>query len=493
MVEQNSDLLPETPRKLKALLRNLLTLAPLIKRHDPAEVQWTDLLLGQLIRLEAPGFMENFLKNGNDGLVQVGAYLPPRKDEPLFQEKIDNAVALSGVLGDAVRTRVTKVLVAWSERRALMGSKNFSYYATFGSTHREITYREFEALVSVYGSHHDRTALDTQLIEHARLVTSPIPDVVEEFLQLAVETRSERLEMAADAERESETTEFLSKAGALADLVGAILATPTPPFDLKPAFKRTVVESLVAQVLRWIHFDRGVHMKARQQDRAMLIALANQDILNGLDWLEFLTPWRDSTLYGSAEGKIAGAKLISDLICLVQDRVKEEALQLFSKARLPLQFDGPKVTAAVRFCFFDPQSPLWLRSGLQQFFDVLATADRNVKVWENASELLARLSWSRPRAGSGGNKEGWQDILRLPGVARALWLASTAQRLHYRYQKQLLETRIALLEIKIPADQLQIPEWLTERERELSSHVDATESTTNDQDVSQADTSGMPL
>jgi hypothetical protein len=56
-----------------------------------------------------------------------------------------------------------------------------------------------------------------------------------------------------------------------------------------------------------------------------------------------------------------------------------------------------------------------------------------------------------------------------------------------------LETRIALLEIKIPADQLQIPEWLTERERELSSHVDATESTTNDQDVSQADTSGMPL
>jgi hypothetical protein len=31
-----------------------------------------------------------------------------------------------------------------SERRVFMGTKNFGYYATFGSTHRDITYREFE-------------------------------------------------------------------------------------------------------------------------------------------------------------------------------------------------------------------------------------------------------------------------------------------------------------------------------------------------------------
>ena len=153
-------------------------------------------------------------------------------------------------------------------------------------------------------------------------------------------------------------------------------------------------------------------MKARQQERAMLIALANQDILSGLDWLEFLTPWRDSTLYGSAEGRISGTQLVTDLIRLVQDRVKEEALQLFSKGSSALQFDGPKVTAAMRFCFFDSKSPLWAQPELQQFFDVLATADRNARVWENASELLARLSWSRPRAGSGGNKEDWVEILR---------------------------------------------------------------------------------
>jgi hypothetical protein len=55
VVEQNSDLLPETPRKLKALLRNLLTLGPQMRRHDPAEIQWIDFFMGQLVRLESPG------------------------------------------------------------------------------------------------------------------------------------------------------------------------------------------------------------------------------------------------------------------------------------------------------------------------------------------------------------------------------------------------------------------------------------------------------
>ena len=79
VVEQNADLLPETPRKLKALLRNLMTIGPQMRRHDSAEVQWIDLFVGQLVRLESPGFMEDFLGKDNEGLVQVGAYLRKKR------------------------------------------------------------------------------------------------------------------------------------------------------------------------------------------------------------------------------------------------------------------------------------------------------------------------------------------------------------------------------------------------------------------------------
>ena len=98
---------------------------------------------------------------------------------------------------------------------------------------------------------------------------------------------------------------------------------------------------------------------------------------------------------------------------------------------------------------------------------VLEQAKDSRAVRMNASELMSCLSWSRPRPGFAGNKEEHETILRLPGVAMALWTASTAQRVHYRFQQRLIEMRSAVLKIGINEDQLPIPAWLTERIDEL--------------------------
>ena len=46
--------LPENPRKLKEFFRSLWQLAPLIQRHDTDEIEWSLLLLLELLRAEAP-------------------------------------------------------------------------------------------------------------------------------------------------------------------------------------------------------------------------------------------------------------------------------------------------------------------------------------------------------------------------------------------------------------------------------------------------------
>jgi hypothetical protein len=159
VVEQNSDLLPETPRKLKALLRNLMTLGPHMRRHDPAEVQWIDFFMGHLVRLESPGFIEDFLTDSNESLVEIGAYLPRKQDRPTFDERLEKAMKGSGALDDALRTRLTRLLKMWGERRAFAGAKNFAYYAGFGSTHWDITQREYEELIKGYRESRDSGAL----------------------------------------------------------------------------------------------------------------------------------------------------------------------------------------------------------------------------------------------------------------------------------------------------------------------------------------------
>ena len=78
--------------------------------------------------------------------------------------------------------------------------KNFAYYAGFGSTHRDITQREFDGLVQGYRELRDLDALKAQLAAHAARVDSPQSDVVQEFLQIVLETRDTYLSEAADAE-----------------------------------------------------------------------------------------------------------------------------------------------------------------------------------------------------------------------------------------------------------------------------------------------------
>ena len=56
------DLLPNSPRKLKTLVRSLAALRPQIDRHDPEELNWTDMWLAQMLRLESHAFVEQLLR-----------------------------------------------------------------------------------------------------------------------------------------------------------------------------------------------------------------------------------------------------------------------------------------------------------------------------------------------------------------------------------------------------------------------------------------------
>ncbi len=464
VVEQNSDLLPETPRKLKALLRNLMTLGPHMRRHDPAEIQWIDFLMGQLVRLESIGFIEDFLRNGNENVIQVGAYLPRKSGQPSFDEHLDAVIKESVPSDGALQSRLAKLLKAWSERRIFESSKNLGYYAGFGITHRDITQREFGELIR---ASKDRSALEAKLTEHAAQVDSLATDIAQEFLRMVVGAREQHLQEATEAEMESDATEFLVRARECLELVGDVLEHPTPFFALTPTFSRSLVQSIAGQSLKWIGFNRSIHKETRQAERRLLLSLAETNLITGFDWISFLLPWTDRSLYFSEGDSVAAVKLIDELMRIIQDRATSEALELFTREGTHLQFYGAKATRATRFCFFDPGSPLWQEAGRTRFFAVLENATSSRAVRQNASELLSCLSWTRQNSGFAGNPEELKRILLLPGVAKALWAASSAQPIHYRFQERLIEIRSAVIRAGIDEDQLPVRRWLAERVEEL--------------------------
>ncbi len=197
------------------------------------------------------------------------------------------------------------------------------------------------------------------------------------------------------------------------------------------------------------------------------MSLAKSDILSGLDWLEFLPTSPDPSLPGSKDAQIAATRLIGGLLRTIQDRVTTEALKLFVADGTYLQYFGSKGTRMIHFCFLDPKSPLWSRRGRRQFFAILKSAAHSPAVRKDALELLASLSWSQSRQGFAGNPDEFKEILLLPGVARALWAASVAQRAHYRFRQRLIEIRNATLKIGISGNELPTPRWLASRVKEL--------------------------
>jgi KAP family P-loop domain len=468
VVDANSDLLPQTPRKLKSLLRNLMTLSAHVRRHNLSEIQWVDLFFGQLVRLESPGFLEQFLSNGNGELIQVGAYVPSGRDQPSFNEQIEAAVKQSGAEDEALRARLMSILALWSSRRAFASTANFAYYAGFGTFHRDITQGEFDELLRQYQQSRDLVLLQANLTERADRISSPRADVAHEFLRLVIEMRGACLNEAADRELEADTLRFLTQAQECLNLIRLVLESSSSFFELTPDFSRTLAQGIVGQALKWIHFDRSEYQETRREDREFLLFLANTAFVAGVDWLEILTSWNDSGLYFSMQAQSAAERLINELLDTVKERVVNEVLELFRTADVSLQFSGPNATRGSRFFFFDSNSPLWQEFGRARLLATLGDASQNQVVRDNASELLSCLTWVRTPGGFSGNPEEHKCILMLPGVAAVLWAAATAQRVSYRFQHRLIEIRRAILRSGIDSDQVPIPDWLAPRAREVA-------------------------
>jgi hypothetical protein len=115
------DLLPNSPRKLKALVRSLAALRPQIDRHDPDELNWTDMWLAQMLRLESHSFVERLLRD--DALDKEAGTLYQMLKEDEGQEKNESLKQLisdSGVDNPAAVKRLIQLMEAVRSRSSYM-------------------------------------------------------------------------------------------------------------------------------------------------------------------------------------------------------------------------------------------------------------------------------------------------------------------------------------------------------------------------------------
>lgn len=146
-IDQVEDLLPQNPRTLKMLVRNLAVLKPEVLRHDTDELNWTDILMAQLIKLESPVFFDRLLRDevleDQTGIVYaVGQQLGNRTQNADPNEKLKEHLDEWKITGPDSREYLIRLIEAVRAR----GSMHFRYQAEFASRPHRITWKEFRAV-----------------------------------------------------------------------------------------------------------------------------------------------------------------------------------------------------------------------------------------------------------------------------------------------------------------------------------------------------------
>src|SRR5208282_1366498 len=144
-IKSIQDLLPSNPRKLKSLIRTLAAIKPQLIRHDPDELNWVDIWLAQMLRLESHRFFERLLK-GKTLDAEISLYELHAKRSRNKQN--DEDASLRGLMGEIRNER--PALIIWERQIAIAAraraSMQFRYMCELALRPHTVTWKEFRLL-----------------------------------------------------------------------------------------------------------------------------------------------------------------------------------------------------------------------------------------------------------------------------------------------------------------------------------------------------------
>jgi KAP family P-loop domain len=474
-VNQVEDLLPANPRKLKTLVRNLAALKSEVSRHDPDELNWVDILIAQLIKMESTEFFERFL--GGEVLEQetgvvhmveqrfrtrglVGGGLEPegeadpnaRLKEYLTEWKINDP---------AVRERIVKLVEALRAR----GGSNFRYHAEFAVRPHRITWKEFREVFAAWKGGRDPNALGNWLQQHASRRSATIHDVCFELFDAAIKFRDEQLNGASQSDSLAEHESAMAEAHSALDLLdtlvsgrvvqtGQVLKTPDN-FD-----------RLLKMSLYWIRFRTNrADAAAREEERNALMNFLRSGVDRPELYLELLKPWAWEHEYAPIDRRERELQtdLRNTLVAPLIPVVLEDALKLFEVPNGVRRLNEKNRLASFKYVLFNESPLLSERGPRRTILQIFDRAAEDNTIHGNCIDFF-ELVLNGLRTSLEGAPIA--DIRRLPHdevFVRQLWKSVVARRIQYRMQQHILDGRQALIDSGAAEEILPVPDWLAER------------------------------
>jgi hypothetical protein len=458
------DLLPSNPRKLKSLIRSFAALRPQLVRHDPDELNWVDVWLAQMLRLESYRFFERLLKGKTLDAEITLHELYAKKRSQNKSNNVDGNTSLKNLMSEVgikepeLIARLIQLITAARARSSI----RFRYMCELALRPHAVTWKEFRLLSEKWQAERQSALLTKWILQQATERGVSVEDVEAELFEAIFNKRGELLRQAAEAKSVEEVESSLNQAGASLEMIGQFLLDCNKL--TAPRFSK-----LYEQAAYWIGFRRN-HADEMQREKEEQMLIRILDSVSGelsMAILENLMPDRWDIDMG--DGTIPMKKSLREKCYnLVAPKAAKESLKFLVRDGGMRNLSERGRFHGAKYCLFDPSSPLRKGDLRDEFLALIRGGLDSHTAYVNAREYLEMwVSGLQSDAGleSVGNAK-LIELVKDEEFVRCLWQTATSRKIQYRMQMSFIQARQSLIGAGASEDALLLNEELRTRVQE---------------------------
>lgn len=459
------DLLPNNPRKLKSLIRSLAALRPQLTRHDPGELNWVDMWLAQMLRLESYRLFELLLKDGilekEAGFlfrsVQTMRQLTnkPKDEKEAPNESLLRLIKEAGIEDSVLIQRLVRLVEASRSRSTF----KFRYMCELAVRPHAVTWREFRGIRTAWEADRRPVVLAQWISCHAQKRIASVEDVEAELFEAISGKRNELLSAASESKSLQEHESLLVEVGTLSEMLEQFLLGLQKL--TAPRFKK-----VFDQASHWIGFRKNAADRCeRDREEELLLKLLSSasDQLSS-EILELVLPDSGDFI---EDGTLNLRRALREKCeAKVAPKAAKEAIEFMARDGAIRSLTEHGRFPAVEYCLFHPRSPVWRTSLREDFLGLIRRGRVEQIIYTNVRDFLDLLVDGLKR---GIDSIGPQEIEKLlldEEFVRCLWETVISREIQYRMLITFIRARRSLIENGASAAALPLTEALQSRQEE---------------------------
>jgi len=445
-------LLPDNPRKLKRLVRGLVSLHPQLVRHGTDELNWVEIWLAEMIRQESYEFFMHLLDGGQlDPLVGITYKLRRNERRKKAEDKDDNA-DIKTVIDEVggINEQQTERLIELVNATRNLAGLHLEYNFKFALRPEAITWKEFYELLAQWKETPHPETISAWIAKQSAANSIDPTDIETDLYQTFLNAKHNAASKAAEASTVEDNATYCAEAKSLLTMTEQFLGLPG-------MFTPERFGGLYEKSLYWIAFRvNPADGDLRDAERNLLFALLDRatddDAPAMLEALKPMDPWA----FGPEDAETMRLKkeLRDECVTRLLPKVENAFPTYLSRPESLRLLSTSQGSPSFRYVLFSPDRIPWAAVIRSALLETLQKAKSDQNAYDKANEFLQLL------VDAAGNRSNFIDRKSAVSIAGdrefivALWQGVTSRHIQFRMLKSYLSKREALLQLGAQEDDL---------------------------------------